>query len=531
MASFELVPQDGEPESGGAPASDTGTPGATAPAPTLRDRAVARWRRLSPRGRVAVAAGAAAVLLAATSVAVGPSLLATRADRLRAEAVSGLAGTVADLSDPLQETWEVRNGAGIQAVFPGGVVVTTDGADARAVDVATGDDVWRRFVGTDPECGPRPDAVELARPVAVVVCLGGDPDARTVTVLDASGTVVGERVVGPAVTDPHAPGVDGTAPIVAPAAGGALAVVDRTGETETVWTTEDDLDETLHTLHERRWADPTLRLEDAATGELRAEVPARLGLGGLEGCDRTTWTDEDGVTRVGLSAGSSVEATPSFSVLSTCGARVGVTTDGSPLDLAPSGAWLVPAADGGYQDQGEESRILAADGSLATTVPGWALRPDVDTDPGGPVLALTSADESSEALSVTAFGADGHEEWAVPVAGRPTVAARVAGTVVLQDGDRVAGLDAATGAELWARDGVLDAPDDGRGEWVAGALTDGTRVLLGVAGSRGGSHRLLALDARDGTTVWERPGDGHLNLLGAVDGHPVLLRSTLHGLG
>ena len=69
------------------------------------------------------------------------------------------------------------------------------------------------------------------------------------------------------------------------------------------------------------------------------------------------------------------------------------------------------------------------------------------------------------------------------------------------------------------------------GEWVVGARTDGTRVLLGRGGSDGGSHRLVSVDALDGTTAWERAGAGLLNALQSVDGNPVLLGRTLHGLG
>lgn len=530
MTTFELVP-DAEPEAGGPP-----LPGGDAPGdPTIRDRAAAHWHRLSRRARVAMAAGAVVVVLATTGAIAGPSLLDARADRLRAEAVRGLAGTVPDLSEPLQQTWEVPNGTGILAVLPRSVVVTTDGTDARAVDVTTGEDVWRHQVGADPVCGPRPSSVELDRPVDTVVCLGGEPDARTVTVLDASGTVTGERTVGAAITDPYSEGLDDDTRIMLPAADGAVVVVDdRTSGVDAAWSETGDADaalRTLRTLRERGWTDPTMRIEDAVTGEVRAEVTARLRPEGLEGCGQSYETNEEGTTRVRVIPDSSVDVTPSFAVLSACGSSVGLMADGSPLDASTSAGWLQAIAGGGFAATGEESRVHASDGSLVTTVPGWVVLPSVDADPSGLTLALTVVDERAEDMRLAAFGPDGQQAWAVPVTSPPGVAARVAGVVLLQDADRVLGLDAATGAELWAHDGLLDVPKDGNGEWVAGALTDGTRVLLGVGGSSGGSHRLVALDVRDGTTTWEREGKGHLNALEAVGGHPVLLTSTLHGLG
>jgi outer membrane protein assembly factor BamB len=535
MTTFELVPDDERDEHPASPDGDDGDDGAARRLrAAVRDRAAERWRRLSRRARVAVSAGTAVVLLACATAAAAPALLDARAERLRAETVHGLPGAVDDLSEPLTVTWEVEDGNGILTTFPDGVALTSDGTHVWALDVAAGKELWRQDLGPDPTCGPSAHTpVDVAAPVDVVVCLTGDPDDRTVTVLDATGAVVGERQIGPARDDPYLESVDGDVPLVLPAADGAVAVVDHLPSgISAPWVeegSEEDDATTLRALRAEGWVDPTLRLEDAVTGEVRAEVTAPLRPEHLRGCNRIYET-VDGENEVSVRAVSSVEATPSFTVLWACGASAGLTADGTPLDAPTSGGWPQALAGGGYVLTADESSVLATDGSVVATVHGWVYPPTVDADPGGPYLTAAGLDEGTGGVRLSAVGPDGRRDWGVETDEFSGVLARVAGTVVVQDGDRAVGLDAATGAELWARDGLLDRSGDGSGEWVAGVLTDGTRLLVGVNGD-GAGHRLVTLDARDGTTVWERAGEGPVTALQAVDGQPVLLGSTLRGLG
>ncbi|MFD6134879.1 hypothetical protein [Isoptericola sp. NPDC056618] len=81
--------------------------------------------------------------------------------------------------------------------------------------------------------------------------------------------------------------------------------------------------------------------------------------------------------------------------------------------------------------------------------------------------------------------------------------------------------------------------DGGGSAYVSGAVTDGTRLLLATTGatvdadtgeSVSGS-RLLALDLRDGTAVWEQPCKNDLWGLFSAGGRLVSAGSVVSGLG
>jgi outer membrane protein assembly factor BamB len=527
MTTFELVPDDEReddpsflPPDGEA---DTGPRRLAA----LRDRAHARWRGLSRRGRVAVAAGTAVVVVAAATAAVAPGFLDAHDQRLRAAAVQGLPGAVGDLSEPLADAWELATGDGTLVTLAGGVLLTTEGTSVSAVDAGTGSEVWQRDVGASPTCGPQGGfRNDRGTPATVAVCLSGESDDRSVTVLDATGAVVGERSLGPARTDTFDEAAPAGSPVVVPAAAGAVAVVEGITSASAPWPADGLPDEdTLRALRADGWADPTLRVEDAVTGELRGEAAVHLRAEHLEQCGMT---QEEGAAPV-LMTDPMVSASPSVTTLTVCAAAVLVMPDGTVLDVDADGGWAEALPGGGHVVVGdEESTVLDDDGSVVATVPGFLVPPLVDDAPDGPYLTLAGMGEGE--LRLTSVAPDGEEAWSAATADLGGVVARVAGVVVVQDGSGFVGFDAATGAEVWARDDLLQRSANGSGEWVVGAVTDGTRLLVGISGD-GERHRLVGLDLRDGTTAWERERQGYLEGLQSIGGHVVAFDGTVHGLG
>jgi len=533
MTTFELVPDDERDD-------DRPVPDDAPDAPALRERAVERWRGLSRRGRALVAGSAAVVVVAVAVAAVLPGTLDARAQRLRADAARGLPGVVADLSEPLAETWKVAATGDGLAVLADGVLLTSEGTAVMGVDAGTGAELWRQDVGETPFCAPGPSfGAGGARPAERVVCFGGPDRRRVATVLDAAGTVVGTRELD-GVGDPLV-GVSSVEPQAWPAADGTIAVVDPQPSV-TVPAPDDDAPGTLlRALRAAGWADPSLRLEDALTGETVAKASVRLSDDQLEGCDR--YEERDG--RVTVQAVPWVDASTGWTTLYVCGGGVSVTADGEARDITALGGVPETLPDGGTVVPGEnDSTYYDAAGHEVATVPGWLFPPLVDTDPDGAFLSLRGPAQGGAglgigsgdggALRVTASDRDGGALWSVEAAGFPSVVARVAGTVVLAADGRLFAVDAATGAERWSLDDALEHDDQGTGEHVDGAATDGTRVLLAVSDESGSDPRLLTLDARDGRIVWQADLRGSTGTMVVVDGHVVLLSDTgtgARGLG
>jgi len=529
MTTFELVPDD---EREDAPdAAPTGRPGDRRErVAALRDRTLARWCALSGRSRTAVAAGTAVVVLAAATAAVTPGLLDARAERLRADAVRGLPGAVDDLSEPLGVAWSLAGDASLAAVLPGGVLAVTDGHGIRAVDAATGDAVWEHPSDDSPMCGPTPwTAVDWSAPVDTLVCV---EDLSHVTVLDPDGTVVSERELD--VLEPVDAPDDGDSSSfswsqVVPAADGTVAVLDEIASvTEVPWREDEGAAGLLRTLRDAGWHDPTLQLVDALTGEARAEVTVPLTAAALESCGLL----EDGQGGRTVSPQPWIDATPSATTLGLCTAVRAVTPAGEAFD-AGRGRAVVPLPGGEYLVQGEPSEVLDAHGERLETIDGLALALPVDTEPDGARLALRGADGS--APSLVALGADGEPAWSVTVDPLTTPLARVGGTIVLADDSSLTALDTRTGEQRWRVPELLDR-DLEDGEVVSGAVTDGTRLLLAVSPASWGDgedspHRLVALDLRDGGTVWERAGTGVIWGLFSAGGSPVTVGDAVTGLG
>ncbi|GAB3096643.1 hypothetical protein GCM10027054_24770 [Isoptericola nanjingensis] len=530
MTTFELVPDDEREDAPDGAPDDRPEEGRRHLA-DLRDRALARWRGLSRRGRAAVAAGTAVVVVAVAGAAVAPGLLDARAERLRAEAVQGLPGVVDDLSAPLDVVWSLSEGSSVAAVFSGGVLAVTDSAGVRAIDAASGHVVWEHPLDDGAMCGPTPwTPVDWRTPVRTVVCV---EDLDTVTVLDDAGTVLGERELDLSSASDDS----GNAPVwpqVLPAADGSVAVLDDLASTtEFPWHEGDDDADVLRTLRDAGRADPTMRVLDAATGEERTEVSLHLSADDIGSCGFS----EGGPGGTALAPQPWIDATPTSTVLSLCGLERAVTPMGDVVDLGDGASMLAPLPGGGYLAQGDVSEVLDAHGERLTAVRGLAQVPLVDADPTGPVLAVRGGDGDAPALA--AVGADGRTDWSSSIDEYASPVARVGDTVVVAGETAVAALDARTGEERWRRTDVIGDRDASGSAYVSGAVTDGTRLLLATTGATvdadtgefvSGS-RLLALDLRDGTTVWEQPHESDLWGLFSAGGHLVSAGSVMSGLG
>ncbi|MFE5341756.1 PQQ-binding-like beta-propeller repeat protein [Isoptericola sp. NPDC056578] len=532
MTTFELVPDDEREDAPDDAPDDRPHESRRRPA-DLIVRARARWRTLSRRGRVAVAGGTAVVVVAAATAAVAPGLLDARAERQRAEAIRGMPGVVGDLSEPVDVVWSLPEESSVAAVLPGGVLAVTDGAGVRAMDAATGDVVWEHPLDDGAMCGPAPwTPVDWSAPVDTVVCV---EDASRVTVLDADGTVVSEReldllepVDAPGEGDP---GVYSWSQVV-PAADGTVAVLDETASvTEVPWPEGEDAASLLRALRDTGWHDPTLRVVDAVTGEERAEVTVPLTEDALESCGVT---EGPGEQTVSVTPQPWIDATPSATTLGVCGLTRAVTPTGGSFDVGGDAHTLVPLPGGRFLVQGETSEVRDAHGERLETIHGSAVAPLVDTTPDGARLVLVGAGGSASSLA--ALGADGAPTWSVSVAPLTTPLARVGDAIVLADETSLTVVDARTGAQRWRVPDLLDGdPEDG--ETVAGAVTDGTRLLLAISPASWSDdgadapHRLVALDLRDGSTAWERTGTGVLWGLFSAGGTPVTLGNSLSGLG
>ncbi|GAA1725268.1 hypothetical protein GCM10009809_21300 [Isoptericola hypogeus] len=471
-----------------------------------------RWRALSRRARaVAVGATAGTVVVVLVGAAVGDAW----ADRRHAEAMRALPGGVADVSLLPQETWQVETDEGVLAVLPGGVVVTRDANAVLGLDVGTGDELWRHELGAYPDCGPTSYyASELTRPVDRVVCLSGDPEARTATVIDADGVVLGTREVGPANVD-AAGEWDDDLPQVTPAADGAIAVVRGVSMTTTSLPTGGGALPRLERLREKgRWTDPSLRVEDALTGEVRGEAVARLrDEADLESCGTL---EEDG-KKPRLALWTMATASPTAAGLGVCGAGVVILPDGAVLDVDGPNGGMVPvrASDGALLLSGQATDALDDAGAVARTVPGYVLDPSAVDEAQGPWLV------ADEQLRVAAYDADGTRRWTSDVESYQALA-RVAGVAVMASTEgAVVGLDLDSGERLWTRDDLVgNDAGSGPNDSVTGVVTDGRRVLVGVGG--GTDLRLVSLDARSGETLGEQELDGGPGLLLAVDGHVLV---------
>ncbi len=425
------------------------------------------------RGRVLVASAGVLALLLGGAVVVDTVRSRAQDDRL---AVAR--GGVLPLPVAPSTLWTVE--APIGAASVPGALVTVVGEVAVGLDLDTGAELWRTALGADASCGSSswlPDRHETDD----LVCVTGQEPAR-VLVLDRDGQVLADRELDPSrgLAVPG-PGVDLVRVVRTGDAVGDGEVLDvdpSTGETEPV---EDG-------------RDVVVRLEDAVSGEVRWEetVPFEPDTWRC-----STWEgDEARATRESLWV---IGGGRTFTVTG-CGVSASYDTSGQRLDdpgtlddrvMEAVGGGFLRVADtrhGGV----EESELFGPDGSVVR-VPGEILDPQ-STD-GGDVDVRLVVEPGAAARAVDGSGG---EAWTIEGTVRPDqVLAHAAGVVVVSSNGGTAGLDAATGRELWSR-----AAEEDR--YVLRAMTDGASVIIARARSDGmSSVQVQAIDLRDGSLVWE----------------------------
>ncbi|WP_278235662.1 PQQ-binding-like beta-propeller repeat protein [Isoptericola sp. AK164] len=502
------------------------------PRPGWLERAAAWWRAASPRRRRATVGvgGGAVLVLVGGLVAGGAAAAHLESERLRAAP-----GGVLSLAGELTEAWS-RDGSGVVAVLDGGRLAFVEDRTLVVHDAADGSEVWRAALGPDLECGPRPrlsSGVEWTMPSTTLTCVHGDDGERTVTVLDADGAVVGDRVLDPEV-------YGGEHVRVAPAAAGGLAVVEHVIDLPGRRTVENSptTQQLVEEIDPNGLGAATLRVEDALTGQVRAESTANRWPMSLQDC---VWFSADAegrprpaTTRIELWGVRQPVATPSVVGYQMCQGGTGLATDGTPLDVAdvtgvsfadlqglgvvepfPGGGQVVPGPRGG-------TVLVTAEEGRREDLGGRVRVPVAQVGPVEPELVVVR--ELSTAVGI---GGDGAVRWEAELGGDPDVLARAAGTTVVATdaSSELVALDDADGRERWRVDLVHPAPD---GRWVqpTSAVTDGERVTVAlVEGLDGGptwAGSLVTVDLATGDARrTELDGDG-LPWVTAVDGHLLL---------
>jgi len=525
MASFELVPDDDLDD-------DHAPPPVAEPDDTVRRRVARRWRRLSRRSRLLIAGTTAMVVLGVTTAAVLPGALDAHDQRGRAAAVHGMPGVVGDLSDPVEAAWTWPDGTTVASVVDGDRLLVTSADQLTAVDAQTGAPAWHHEFEGDVQCGPPPASSEVdwRTPVDSTVCVHGGAARTIVTVLDADGDVVGEReldVAGAVPADQYT-----SVRRVQPAAGGAIAIVDASPQITVAWKEGDDPQRVVDVLRRSGWSGPSLRIEDALTGELRAQVTLELTADLVEDCGRS---EESG--NVGIVPEFGIETTPSLTTFSLCGMARAITPDGVVIDVKSGQRAIEPRPGGGYVvHDAETSRVLDDRGEVEQTLPGWVSPLIVDAARTGPPLTLLPATDGASTLA--AIGNDGDTLWTSPGATGTGTLARVGDTIVVVDasGTEVVGLDATTGRQEWSVPGLVEYSRESaeHGTFVAGVATDGTRLLLAISPTSWTEEerpiRLVALDLRDGSIAWDDDPAEKLWSLHSVGGHLIATGNSLVGL-
>jgi outer membrane protein assembly factor BamB len=483
-------------------------------------------QRAGRRRRRRLVAASAVVVVAVLGGMVTVDAAQSRADlaRLR-EALGG----VAPMASAPQEVWTldvVPNGL---ELFQG-AVVTAEGGDVTAYELATGQERWRTDVGESAYCGSTLlgygyGAVATARDD--LVCLVGGPDplappapptdvapttpavASAAAVLDADGGVVGRRELDAA---------DGAA---VPGPDGSLVRTLRVGEVPAEQGAELEVDPTTGeptTVPQGR--DVVVVLEDAVTGEERWRHELPFAVDYAWRC--VSWTLDERSSTGASRALADLENMWAITVgdvvqVDGCGVSAWFGPDGTRLDdpqnssdsvtpLADGALYRDPTGQGwwGYGGTPPEGApaVLAADGSVR-----W--------EPPGPIVLPRSSDGRDLGLRLvrddgvlTAYGDDGEARWSTPGAVVPDEVLTLAGGVVVASRDsQLVGLDARTGRELWTLESsaLLDPTgdaDDTRYLGYPTAFTDGEHVIVGVQDGSGRIQQLVAVDLTDGEVAW-----------------------------
>jgi outer membrane protein assembly factor BamB len=535
---FELVPDEAEVATTDVPGPGVDDDTGDGKAGGVRRGAVGRaWRGTHRHTRWGV--------LVATVALVGTGLVVDAVmDRGREAALRDAAGGVVDLTLPPREVWRV-DGVADEPALPGGlaavagdVVAVQRAGELLGVDLASGEPRWTvDLVDRPGVCGPGltfwSDTAEITQ-ASRVVCLGESRGGGTsVMVVESDGTVLVRRELRDSF-DLAIPGPEASV-LTAQWVGAPGDVdVELQGDPMTDLTVVGEIDEGY---------DLRVRLEDAVTGEERWSRTVPFGeVLDEEQCVR--WST--GGRTAELERRGVVEHAVSERLVGVagCGVLAYFTPDGHPLDLGlltetdeESVRRVRPLADGGFAVSAGgwgastwEHHVLDDAGRLRFVVHGRLLDPWA-TSGDAADRWLVRQDEATVALD-----AQGREVWRAQVPALELLARTAGVAVVLDDRDRVVGLDLADGAVLWVRDDVATPePESSSGDRRTGEIqsvfTDGS-VVATVAPSYTDAAVVSAwraLDVSTGEDLWSadlvQEGWG-VDL--AVDGH--LLRWWPTGL-
>jgi outer membrane protein assembly factor BamB len=227
-------------------------------------------------------------------------------------------------------------------------------------------------------------------------------------------------------------------------------------------------------------------------------------------------TDPD-LTMVNVGAESvSVEGCGVSATLSVGGVRL------DPTDDAVIGqVWVTELGSGRFAVEGDpgETVVVDAEGEILRTVQGRMSSSPTAPDAPDDLWFVTRR----SGVGFAAVREDGSEAWMALEESRVALAAR--DVVIVNRGNRLVGLDRATGAKMWEW-----ADDDPRGLANFRTLTDGETVAAQLLPQDGeGEGVLVAVDLGTGEELWEVPLVGSVV---AVDGHLVEFTSDgVRGLG
>lgn len=381
-----------------------------------------------------------------------------------------------------------------------------------AIDPASGGVAWRVPLGERPLCGPT--GYDASTSTEVLVCVHGADDAREVLAIAPDGSTR-TRSAELAEGEHVFPGPDGTA---------VRAV--RTGDPAGV--VECDVSGTCSSGYLTPGRDVRVTAEDAGTGAERWTSTVAFDPMNSMNCQGTPdsgdWHTADSAMdpdEVTVSAGAETV------VVDGCGVSATLSASGIRLDLVggtdrTAPAWVTELGPGRFAVQGEGMGTTVVDeaGTTLHTLDGW-IRTDA-TSPDAPA-DLWFVQTTTEAWGFEAVRADGSVAWSERYGQSVLLAGR--DVVVVGRGNRVVGLERATGAELWSW-GSEDLTEMIRFR----ALTDGEAVALEYLSRDGSDDGLLVtLDLDTGKQLW------HLPLTGpaiAVGGHLVeFTPEGVRGLG
>lgn len=487
---------------------DPDGPGAGVPGPGGRAPGPDRRRRRIVAGTVV--AGVVVLL-------VGGMLVVDQVtSRDAQERLETARGAVHALDGAPTEQWTAPAAADRGVGFLPGLLVTVERDEAVARDLDTGSEAWRAPLGGDEAvCGSWSPWELSSAPSRTVVCVAGagvapywydpatqpppGPGSATVTALDATGQVVGEREIE----------TDGA--LLVPGPDGGLVRAERVGEpgppSGPPVSVDPGAGETVDGVAGR---DVVVTVEDALTGDVRwrRELPFQDVPWSC-----TTWDAETGGEEIDPDRLTLV-ATEAMVDVGGCGVAASFLPDGQRLDdpdLPTDGAvplaggrFLVDADRQGSTGALRADRVLDAEGVPVLDVPGEVLDPRATDDPAPGVLLVR------DGIDLRAYDDEGARLWTYDGARVPeSVYVLAEGTAVVGTANTVLGLDALSGEQTWSR--FLDdlGGDEGRSAMVTQAFTDGRCAILVLVDPATGTHpRVVALELSSGSVVWEDDLEG-----------------------